>query len=34
MDQELTYVRSLNSSLPPDIRVLAWAPVPRHFDAR
>ena len=32
--QELDYVGMLNGVLPPDIRVLAWAPVPERFSAR
>ena len=32
--QELDYPRILNGLLPPDIRVLAWAPVPADFSAR
>ena len=32
--QEINYVKAINSALPEDIRVLAWAPVPTHFDAR
>eukprot|EP00668_Euglena_longa_P034653 GGOE01044484.1.p1 GENE.GGOE01044484.1~~GGOE01044484.1.p1 ORF type:complete len:474 (-),score=111.94 GGOE01044484.1:214-1635(-) len=31
---ELDYVRMLNGVLPPDIRVLAWAPVAANFSAR
>lgn len=31
---ELNYVNLLNRVLPPDIRALAWAPVPGTFDAR
>jgi len=31
---ELKYLAMLNAVLPEDIRVLAWAPVPRHFNAR
>ncbi|RKO95513.1 tRNA pseudouridine synthase, partial [Caulochytrium protostelioides] len=31
---ELPYVNMLNSLLPHDIRVLAWAPVPSEFHAR
>ncbi|KAJ3412713.1 hypothetical protein HDV05_000341 [Chytridiales sp. JEL 0842] len=32
--KELSYVTILNRLLPPDIRVLAWCPVPFNFDAR
>lgn len=32
--QEIDYTRVLNSCLPDDIRILAWAPVPLDFDAR
>ncbi|KAJ2707531.1 pseudouridine synthase deg1 [Coemansia sp. IMI 203386] len=31
---ELPYVSMLNKNLPPEIRVLAWAPVAEDFDAR
>eukprot|EP01116_Phalansterium_solitarium_P017484 TRINITY_DN4313_c0_g1_i2.p1 TRINITY_DN4313_c0_g1~~TRINITY_DN4313_c0_g1_i2.p1 ORF type:complete len:391 (-),score=54.05 TRINITY_DN4313_c0_g1_i2:72-1244(-) len=31
---ELPYVTAINALLPPDIRVLAWAPVPPEFNAR
>ncbi|XP_065837539.1 tRNA pseudouridine(38/39) synthase-like isoform X2 [Oscarella lobularis] len=31
---ELDYVRLLNKALPKDIRIMAWSPVPSHFDAR
>lgn len=31
---EVNYVHILNKILPPDIRVLAWAPVEPDFDAR
>eukprot|EP00667_Euglena_gracilis_P011912 EG_transcript_12208 len=31
---ELDYVKMLNRVLPPDIRILAWAPVSRDFSAR
>ncbi|EFO16352.1 hypothetical protein LOAG_12156 [Loa loa] len=31
---ELQYVKMLNSTLPTNIRVLAWAPVPENFSAR
>nr|CDQ01348.1 BMA-TAG-124, isoform b [Brugia malayi] len=34
MKGELQYVKMLNSTLPTNIRVLAWAPVPRNFSAR
>lgn len=30
----LDIAHTLNRLLPPDIRVLAWAPVPKHFNAR
>jgi len=33
-DRELDYVGSLNGVLPPDIRVLAWAPVTPDFSPR
>ncbi|KAI8081934.1 pseudouridine synthase [Gilbertella persicaria] len=33
-DQEFPYIDNLNRMLPPDIRVLAWAPVPDDFSAR
>jgi len=33
-EQEIDYVRTLNSVLPSDIRVLSYAPVPLCFDAR
>ncbi|KAK5579123.1 hypothetical protein RB653_008802 [Dictyostelium firmibasis] len=33
-DEELPYVKMLNGVLPPEIRILAWAPVPFHFNAR
>lgn len=32
--EELPYMVMLNSTLPEDIRVLAWAPVGRDFSAR
>ncbi|XP_077499507.1 tRNA pseudouridine(38/39) synthase isoform X1 [Amblyomma americanum] len=32
--QELDYVKILNGVLPPEIRVLAWAPVDQDFSAR
>ena len=32
--EEIDYVRVLNRVLPPDIRVLAWQPVPQQFSAR
>ena len=32
--RELCYVDLINRQLPPDIRVLAWSPVPEKFDAR
>eukprot|EP00048_Salpingoeca_helianthica_P000379 m.41177 g.41177 ORF g.41177 m.41177 type:complete len:424 (+) comp10458_c0_seq1:43-1314(+) len=32
--EEIDYVRTLNRLLPEDIRAVAWAPVPREFDAR
>lgn len=32
--QELDYPTSLNRVLPPDIRVLGWAPVTPEFNAR
>ncbi|XP_071625269.1 tRNA pseudouridine(38/39) synthase [Heliangelus exortis] len=32
--EELRYTHMLNRVLPPDIRVLAWAPVEPHFSAR
>jgi len=31
---ELDYVRMINSALPEDIRVWAWAPAPDSFSAR
>lgn len=31
---ELAYAKALNAVLPPDIRVLAWSPVPPEFDSR
>ena len=34
MDTELPYVQILNRLLPPDIRVVAYTPVPEDFDAR
>lgn len=34
LDQELDYAGTLNRALPPDIRVLGWAPVPEGFSAR
>uniref|UniRef100_A0A0R3S1G8 tRNA pseudouridine synthase n=1 Tax=Elaeophora elaphi TaxID=1147741 RepID=A0A0R3S1G8_9BILA len=34
MKGELQYVKMLNSTLPTNIRVLAWAPVPKDFSAR
>jgi len=33
-DKEIDYVHILNHTLPPDIRVLGWAPVPPDFNAR
>jgi len=33
-DHEIDYVRTLNGSLPPTIRVTAWAPAPPGFSAR
>lgn len=33
-EQELKYVGTLNSALPPSIRVLAWSPVADDFSAR
>ncbi|KAI9472172.1 MAG: pseudouridine synthase [Benjaminiella poitrasii] len=33
-DEELAYIDTLNRMLPPDIRVLAWAPVDDEFNAR
>ncbi|EAL62978.1 tRNA pseudouridylate synthase [Dictyostelium discoideum AX4] len=33
-DEELPYIKMLNGVLPPEIRILAWAPVPFHFNAR
>ncbi|KAI9272518.1 pseudouridine synthase [Sporodiniella umbellata] len=33
-EEEFPYVDTLNRMLPPDIRVLAWAPVPEDFSAR
>jgi tRNA pseudouridine38/39 synthase len=33
-DQEFPYIDTLNRMLPPDIRVLAWAPVDEEFNAR
>lgn len=33
-EQEINYVHVLNRLLPEDIRVIAWAPVARDFDAR
>lgn len=32
--EELQYVKMLNSALPTNIRVLAWAPVLKDFSAR
>jgi tRNA pseudouridine(38-40) synthase len=32
--QEINFVKAINTALPEDIRILAWAPVPTHFDAR
>lgn len=34
MDTEMPYVQILNRLLPPDIRVVAYTPVPEDFDAR
>lgn len=34
MDGEVDYIAALNSRLPKDIRVAAWAPVPTTFSAR
>ncbi|KAJ2511883.1 pseudouridine synthase deg1 [Coemansia sp. RSA 2049] len=33
-ERELPYVNMLNKSLPPEIRILAWAPVKSDFSAR
>uniref|UniRef100_A0A8D9ETS6 tRNA pseudouridine synthase n=1 Tax=Cacopsylla melanoneura TaxID=428564 RepID=A0A8D9ETS6_9HEMI len=33
-DDELDYLKMLNSNLPRDIRVVAWSPVPEKFSAR
>ena len=33
-DEELPYCKILNSLLPSDIRIIAWAPVSEHFSAR
>lgn len=33
-EQELPYIDTLNRLLPPDVRVLAWAPAPEDFSAR
>ena len=33
-DKEVEYVKTINRMLPPDIRVLAWAPVSKDFNAR
>ena len=33
-DKEFDYAEMLNRVLTDDIRVLSWAPVPHHFDAR
>ncbi|KAL6071813.1 tRNA pseudouridine synthase 3, variant 3 [Balamuthia mandrillaris] len=33
-DEELNYTRTLNNLLPPDIRVLGWAPVHKDFSSR
>lgn len=32
--EEINYVSKINSALPQDIRVLAWAPVSLDFNAR
>ncbi|KAJ3089517.1 tRNA pseudouridine synthase 3 [Quaeritorhiza haematococci] len=34
LKKELPYLTILNRLLPPDIRVLAWSPVPTNFNAR
>ncbi|CAO3637858.1 unnamed protein product [Cunninghamella blakesleeana] len=34
IDEEIPYVDNLNRSLPDDIRILAWSPVPSHLNAR
>lgn len=34
VEEELDYPALLNRALPPDIRVLGWAPVPPDFNAR
>jgi tRNA pseudouridine38/39 synthase len=34
MSPELPFIKMLNSSLPPDIRVIGWNYVPCTFDAR
>jgi len=34
VEDELDYVGTLNRSLPEDIRVLGWCPVPPGFNAR
>eukprot|EP00042_Codosiga_hollandica_P050226 m.595936 g.595936 ORF g.595936 m.595936 type:complete len:541 (-) comp58043_c0_seq27:51-1673(-) len=34
LGQELNFALMINRVLPDDIRVIAWAPVPREFDAR
>eukprot|EP01120_Amphizonella_sp_Union-15-10_P010891 TRINITY_DN451_c0_g1_i1.p1 TRINITY_DN451_c0_g1~~TRINITY_DN451_c0_g1_i1.p1 ORF type:complete len:406 (+),score=65.25 TRINITY_DN451_c0_g1_i1:52-1269(+) len=31
---EIDYISTLNKTLPPDIRVIAWAPAPTDFNAR
>jgi len=33
-EEEIPYVKILNKNLPPEIRVTAWAAVPREFSAR
>eukprot|EP01118_Nematostelium_gracile_P005474 TRINITY_DN1733_c0_g1_i4.p1 TRINITY_DN1733_c0_g1~~TRINITY_DN1733_c0_g1_i4.p1 ORF type:complete len:387 (-),score=71.72 TRINITY_DN1733_c0_g1_i4:184-1344(-) len=33
-EEEINYTKTLNGSLPEDIRVIAWTPVPLDFDAR
>jgi tRNA U38,U39,U40 pseudouridine synthase TruA len=33
-DEEIDYMSALNGVLPDDIRVVGWAPVPLHFNAR
>ncbi|EGC33127.1 hypothetical protein DICPUDRAFT_154861 [Dictyostelium purpureum] len=32
--EEFPYVKMLNGVLPPEIRVLGWAPIPFHFNSR